>query len=145
MADQPIRGAIIAELWVAARYSSELLDRTFEEAGESTDDYGPLSYLGFMQPITRTRLAEATGLRRTTVRDMVARSIEKGHVEERPNPTDGRSTLISLTPEGQAIFDRGLPLFKKVLNAIAEALDGDLYDHEDAVRRVRIAVQSLVD
>ena len=75
---------------------------------------------------------------------MVGRLIERGHVEERPNPQDGRSTLLALTPAGQKIFDRGVPVFQKVLAAIDEALDGGLREHEDAVRRVRLALQSLV-
>jgi DNA-binding MarR family transcriptional regulator len=83
------------------------------------------------------------GVRRTTVRDAVGRLIEQGHVEERPNPDDGRSTLLVLTPAGQEIFDRGLPAFIRVLNALDAALDGTLQEHEDAVRRVRVALQNL--
>lgn len=145
MATEPIlRGAITNELWVAARYGGELTGEIMRAEGVDPDEYGPLSFIGFLQPVTRTRLAEATGQRRTTVRDMVGRLIERGHVEERPNPRDGRSTLLTLTPAGQKIFDRGVPVFQKVLAAIDEALDGGLREHEDAVRRVRLALQSLV-
>ena len=145
MATEPIlRGAITNELWVAARYSSELISAIMRAEGVDPDEYGPLSFIGFLQPVTRMRLAEATGQRRTTVRDMVGRLVERGHVEERPNPRDGRSTLLALTPAGRKIFDRGVPVFQKVLTAIDEALDGGLRDHEDAVRRVRLALQSLV-
>jgi DNA-binding MarR family transcriptional regulator len=83
------------------------------------------------------------GIRRTTLRDLVARLIERGHVREDPNPRDGRSTLLTLTPEGQEIFDRGLPVFQRVLTQIDEALAGDLHEHEEAVRRVRVALQGL--
>lgn len=108
-AEPILRGAITNELWVAARYGQELTELIMRAAGVDPDEYGPLSFIGFLQPVTRTRLAEATGLRRTTLRDMVSRLIERGDVEERPNPRDGRSTSISLTPAGQAIFDRGAP------------------------------------
>jgi DNA-binding MarR family transcriptional regulator len=83
------------------------------------------------------------GLRRTTLRDLVARLIERGHVREEPNPRDGRSTLLTLTPEGQEIFDRGIPVFQRVLKQIDGALDGRLDEHEQAVRRVRLALQAL--
>jgi DNA-binding MarR family transcriptional regulator len=146
MADEPIlRGAIINELWVAARYGGELTNRIMSGAGVDPDAYGPISFIGFLQPVTRTRLAEASGMRRTTIRDMVGRLIERGHVEETPNPRDGRSTLISLTPAGQEIFDQGVTVFQQVIKAIDDALDGGLREHEDAVRRVRLALQSLVD
>lgn len=145
-ADEPIlRGAITNELWVAARYGLEVSEQIMRAEGIDPDEYGRVSFIGFLQPVTRTRLAEATGMRRTTVRDMVGGLIEKGHVEERPNPRDGRSTLITLTPEGQRIFDEGKPIFQKVLRAIDDALGGELREHEEAVRRIRIALQQLVE
>jgi DNA-binding MarR family transcriptional regulator len=140
-----VRGAITQELWVAARYGWELASRALQAEGVDPSEYGPLSFIGTLQPVTRTRLAEAMGLRRTTLRDLVARLIERGHVREEPNPRDGRSTLLSLTPEGQDIFDRGLPVFRRVLGQIDAALDGRLDAHEQAVRRVRVALQTLVD
>ena len=140
-----VRGAIVQELWVAARYATDLADRKLRAAGVDPRAYGSLSFVGTLQPVTRTRLAQATGLRRETIRDAVARLIERNHAEERPNPRDGRSTLLVLTPEGQEIFDRGLPVFRDVLRALDSALSGELHEHEEAVRRVRVAVQSLTD
>jgi len=104
---------------------------------------GPLSFVGTLQPVTRTQLTQAMGLRRTTLRDLVARLIERGHVREEPNPRDGRSTLLTLTPEGQEIFDLGLPVFRRVLAQIDSELAGGLDEHEQAVRRVRVALQGL--
>jgi DNA-binding MarR family transcriptional regulator len=144
-AEPIVRGAIIQELWVAARYGGELASRELRAAGVDPDEYGPLAFVGTLQPVTRTRLAQATGLRRTTLRDAVARLIDRGHVTETPNPRDGRSTLLALTPAGQDIFDRGLPVFRGVLALIDAALDGRLDEHEEGVRRVRIALQALSD
>ena len=64
-------------------------------------------------------------------------------MREEPNPRDGRSTLLTLTPAGQDIFDRGIPVFRRVLAQIDEALGGRLDEHEQAVRRVRVALQAL--
>jgi DNA-binding MarR family transcriptional regulator len=146
VASEPIvRGAIAQELWVAARYITDVSERRLRAAGVDLREYGPLSFIGVLQPVTRTRLAQAQGVRRETTRDAVARLIERGHVGERPNPRDGRSTLLVLTPEGQDIFDRGLPVFQEVLRALDEELGGELHLHEEAVRRVRVAAQSLAD
>jgi DNA-binding MarR family transcriptional regulator len=113
------------------------------EEGVDPDAYGPLSFVGTLQPVTRTQLTEAMGIRRTTLRDLVARLIERGHVQEEPNPRDGRSTLLTLTPAGQEIFDRGVPVFQRLLTQLEGALDGQLDAHEQAVRRVRVALQGL--
>jgi DNA-binding MarR family transcriptional regulator len=138
-----LRGAIVHELALAARLALAVSARELRDAGVDPEDYGPLSFIGVMQPVTRTRLAEATGARRTTMRDLVGRLMERGHVEERPNPRDGRSTLLVLTPAGQDIFDRGKPAFQRSLRQLDEALDGELDAHEDAVRRIRLALERL--
>ena len=144
MASEPVvRGAILQELWVAARAGGEFSAAALQAGGVDPEEYGFLSFVGTLQPVTRTTLSRATGLRRTTVRDAVGRLIERGHAVEQPNPRDGRSTLVVLTPAGQAIFDRGLPLFHEVLGALDAALEGTLREHEDAVRRVRLALQEL--
>jgi DNA-binding MarR family transcriptional regulator len=144
MAERLVRGAIINELAVAARYAQELASSELRAAGVEPDEYGLLSFVGVLQPVTRTRLTQAMGQRRTTVRDIVKRLLEQGHVRELPNPRDGRSTLLELTPEGQAIFDQGLPAIHRALAAIDDALDGRLDDHEETVWRVRTALQQLV-
>ncbi len=143
-ATEPIvHGAILQELLVAARYGLEIADAELRAAGVDAREYGSLSFVGTLQPVTRSTLARAMGVRRTTVRDVVSRLIERGHVDERPNPRDGRSTLLTLTPVGQDIFDRGLPAFQRVLQALDAALDGRLDEYEDSVRRVRLALQEL--
>ena len=143
MRDPPVRGAIVNELLVAGRYALEVSNAELRTAGVDPAQYGPLSFIGVLQPVTRTELAEATGRPRTTERDILRGLIERGHVREYRNPRDGRSTLLELTPEGQAIFDRGIPAFQRALHQIDAALDGQLREHEDAVRRVRLALQAL--
>ena len=142
-AEPIVRGAILQELLVASRYGWELAQQALRAEGVDPAEYGPLSFVGTLQPVTRTRLTEAMGVRRTTLRDLVARLIERGHVQEEPNPDDGRSTLLTLTPAGQEIFDQGLPVFQRVLAQIDGALEGQLQEHEEAVRRVRVALQRL--
>jgi len=138
-----LRGAIFADLGVAARYGEELVAAELRAADVDPDQYGPLSFIGVMQPVTRTQLAEATGWRRTTLRDVLRRLIDRGHVEENANPNDGRSTLLTLTPAGQTIFDRGKPAFQRALGLLNEALDDRLDVHEQAVWEVRVALQRL--
>ena len=138
-----LRGAIFSELAIAARYGEELTAAELRAAGVDPAEYGPLSFIGVTQPVTRTRLAQVTGWRRTTLRDVLRRLIERGHVEERANPDDGRSTLLTLTPAGQDVFDRGKPAFHRALGRLDEALDNRLDEHEEIVWKVRVALQSV--
>ena len=141
MAEPLVRGAIVNELGTAFRYANEIANAELRAAGVDPLEYGPLSFIGVMQPVTRTQLAAAIGNPRTTVRDMLRGLIERGHVREVANPRDGRSTVLELTPAGQAIFDRGKPAFHRALRRIDTALDGRLDEYEDAVRSIRTALQ----
>jgi len=143
MNERLVRGAIVSELLVAGRYALELANSELRGDGIDPDEYGPLSFVGVMQPVTRTSLTQATGLPRTTQRDMIRRLLDRGHVREVPNPRDRRSTLLELTPAGQAVFDRGKPAFQRALARIDEALDGHLDEHEEVVWRIRVALQGL--
>ena len=143
MAERLVRGAIINELGTASRYAHELAAAELRAAGVVPSEYGFLSFIGVLQPVTRTQLTHAVGLRRTTVRDIVKRLLERGHVREAPNPKDGRSTLLELTPEGRRIFAAGQPAIKRVLDALDEALGGKLDEHEESLWRVRTVLQEL--
>lgn len=143
MAERHVRGAIVNELLVAGRYALELSAEELRADGVDPDAYGPLSFIGTLQPVTRTKLAEATGQRRTTQRDIIKRLIERGHVREIPNPRDGRSTLLELTAAGQKIYDRGQPAFGRAIERLDRELGGALDAHEEAVWRVRNALQQL--
>jgi DNA-binding MarR family transcriptional regulator len=145
MSERLVRGAIVSELMVSGRHALELSNRELRADGIDPAEYGPLSFIGVMQPVTRTHLTQATGLPRTTQRDVIKRLLDAGHVREVPNPRDGRSTLLELTSAGQAIFDKGKPAFQRALAKIDEALDGRLDEHEEVVWQVRTALQSLVD
>jgi len=144
MPGRHVRGAIVNELGLASRLAHEISAAELRAVGVDPHEYGPLSFIGVMQPVTRTKLAEATGERRTTQRDLVRLLIDRGHVREVPNPKDGRSTLLELTPAGQKIFDRGIPAFQRALRRIDEALGGRLDEHEEVVWRLRTTLEELV-
>src|SRR5215204_2859974 len=145
MSEPLVRGAIVNELGTAFRYANEIANAELRTDGVDPAEYGPLSFIGVMQPVTRTQLAAATGSPRTTVRDMLRAVIERGHAREFPNPRDGRSTLVELTTAGQVIFDRGMPAFHRALRRIDSALGGELDEYEDAVRAIRTALQAEIE
>jgi DNA-binding MarR family transcriptional regulator len=145
MSEPLVRGAIVNELGVAFRYASEIVNEELRADGVEPAEYHPLSFIGVMQPVTRTQLTAATGYPRTTVRDTLRAVIERGHARERPNPSDGRSTLLELTPEGQAIFDQGMPAFARAFRRIDAALGGKVDEYEDVVRSMRTALQAALE
>ena len=58
-------------------------------------------------------LAERLDTERTAMGKMVGFLERDGIVAILPSPTDGRSRIVALTPEGQALFERAAPLWRE--------------------------------
>jgi DNA-binding MarR family transcriptional regulator len=54
-------------------------------------------------PATTADLARAEGVKPQSMGTVVAALEEKGFIERRPHPTDGRQLNIQLTPKGEAV------------------------------------------
>ena len=138
-----VRGAIYNELAVAARYSQLIIREELEATGVDIDAYHLVSFVGFLQPVTPTDLARASGIGRTTLRDAIARSVERGHMEHVPNPDDARSRLLRLTPDGKKVLKQGLPAVHRALGRLDAALDRPLDEVEETVWRLRRTLERL--
>jgi DNA-binding MarR family transcriptional regulator len=138
-----VRGAIYNELAVASRYAQLVIRGELEAAGVVVDEYHLVSFVGFLEPVTPTDLARASGITRTTLRDAVARAVERGHLEPVPNPGDARSHLLRLTPAGKAVLERGLPAVHRALRRLESALDRPLDEVEETVWRLRRTLERV--
>lgn len=82
--------------------------RLRQEAGT---DLGPsqLAALATIErhgPLAPSELAERERVRRPTATRVLARLVDAGLVERIPDPTDGRSAIVSATPQGRALLRR---------------------------------------
>ena len=123
MSEPLVRGAIVNELGTAFRYANEIANAELRTDGVDPAEYGPLSFIGVMQPVTRTQLAAATGSPRTTVRDMLRAVIERGHAREFPNPRDGRSYLVTLSTKGRATVTKAHAALQRTLEDVHQELE----------------------
>jgi DNA-binding MarR family transcriptional regulator len=57
-------------------------------------------------PLTPSGLAEVEHVKRPTATRIVARLSEQGLVQRTPDPTDRRSCLVGITPEGRVLLRR---------------------------------------
>jgi DNA-binding MarR family transcriptional regulator len=84
-------------------------------------------------------MAELLMMPLSTVLFRFKRLERRGHAERIPNPDDGRSFLMRLTPQGQRLLDEARPAFRAYAEAVearvgeaqVEALKGGL----EAVRQ----------
>src|ERR1700710_2023047 len=103
-ADTHPQMSVLFDLWLVSHLISGALDDVLADAGGlSGGDFGFYSLLRRFGPVALTQVVRWTAMRPTTVSTLVRRLQQRGHVEQRPNPADGRSRLLALTPAGAAV------------------------------------------
>jgi DNA-binding MarR family transcriptional regulator len=113
---------VLYALFVASQRSRELLALAMRDAPIRPDEYGVYSAVFAAGSLTQTQLARSTGMPLTTVADYVRAMVERGHVERRPNPTDRRSVLLSLSPTGEATVRSIMPAFSQAVRTLIDEL-----------------------
>jgi len=86
------------------------------------EDYPFYVTIGADGPLTPTGLAEILDLPLSTVTFRVRRLERRGHAERVDNPADGRSFLITLTPDGRKLLNKARPRFRSYAEAVEARL-----------------------
>ena len=78
---------------------------------EASPDLGPaslsaLATIDRLGPLTPSEIAKAERIQRPTATRLLAGLAEKGLVTRAADPTDGRCSIVSATPEGKAMLKR---------------------------------------
>ena len=88
------------------------LDIYVEESGAggvTQRQFAVLAAVAENEGVTQTGLVRATGIDRSTLADMVARMISKGHLERHRSDLDARANTVSLTEAGAAVLEESRP------------------------------------
>lgn len=101
----------------------QLVDRELKVEGVDTNHYAALSMIGAFGPLRLTELAAELGMPLTTASDIVKRLEGIRQVRRKPNPDDGRSTLLELTAAGDREWRRGWPALVRINEHLQEHVD----------------------
>jgi DNA-binding MarR family transcriptional regulator len=66
-----------------------------------------LATLGRLGPMNMARLADVEGISRPSASGIASRLADRGLLERRPDPEDGRGVVVGVTDEGRAVLERG--------------------------------------
>jgi DNA-binding MarR family transcriptional regulator len=136
--------SLMFDLWLVNHLISGALDDVLAEAdGLSGEDFGLYSLLRRFGPVTATQMVRWTGMRPTTVSTLVRRLQERGHVQQRPHPADGRSRLVALTPAGEQAHARTAETFFAATRALAAALGPDEQRQRASLQRLDAALRQV--
>src|SRR5436305_1003548 len=83
--------------------------RLRQEAGTdlSPSQTAALATIERRGPLTPSEVATCERIQRPTATRVIARLEEAGLVQRAADPADGRSSLVSITPEGRALLEAG--------------------------------------
>jgi DNA-binding MarR family transcriptional regulator len=140
--DVPDSGTnVLFDVWLVSRSTTGVLDAALASTGLTGDEFGLYSVLTAAEALTPSELARWMSAPATTVSSYVKRLEQRGHVVREPNPDDGRSYRIRLTPEGHEAHRAAGAAFLPVLDRVVAALGPD----EPAVRTALGALHAALD
>jgi DNA-binding MarR family transcriptional regulator len=71
---------------------------------------------------SQTKLCEISGIDRSTLADMVRRLVGRGLLTRRRTREDARAYAVRITPQGQSLLERTLPIAQKVDQELLQGL-----------------------
>ena len=130
---------LLFRVFVVSRLVARLLEN--EVRAVPSDQLGVFSAIASWQPITPTELARRTGIKPTTLSNIIRRMEEQGVISKTTNPVDSRSYLMSLTRRGRALWRKAGPALGHAIamaeNALGDDLDGVIESLADLEAHLR--------
>lgn len=139
--DGPVGAAF--GIWLAARAVDDLVGRATRPQGWSPDEFAVGSALEATGGVRASELARLLTASPTTVSSLVRRLEVRGDLERRPDPSDARAQLVSLTPSGADRHAACVARFEHASRQLDEELSrrglppSSLFDLRHAVDAVR--------
>lgn len=115
---------------VAGALATRLIETQF---GLTRREWGVMATLAEVEGLLSSELADAAKLDRARTSRALGGLEEKGLVLRTPQPGDRRRVLVSLTPQGRAMYECILPVMARFNMEIASSLSAQEQVHLDAM------------
>ena len=132
------------ELHTADRVVRTLVYEELYRRGLAPNLLSILVLIELHEPITPTELAIESGLRPTTLRDLVGQMIDRGHVTRNENPGDGRSHFLVVTADGRRFIADSAPALAAVEKDLEARLGVSLESMRSALTALRQAAREAL-
>lgn len=110
----------------AARVLTNHYDSYLRELGITVTQFSILRSLWYMKSTPQKDLQEVLVLQQTTLTRNLKPLIRSGYIQTCPCPNDGRVTLVSLTAEGEALFQEARKYWKQAQDSVTSKLGGEV-------------------
>jgi DNA-binding MarR family transcriptional regulator len=116
---------LVVRLRGLTRGTQEYLAGRAREAGLGSTDFIALIRTTAVDGVTGAQLAQAFGMRSSSVTGLADRLEAKGLIARRAHPTDRRSVVLQATRRGRSLVDRALGPLIAQLAALTDELGAD--------------------
>ena len=106
----------------ANRVMTQMYDDHLSSLGLRIGQFSILRVLHFSQPTNNKALQDILVLDQTTLTRNLKPLIRDGLVGVSPSAADGRIKELALTPEGEALYEEALPLWRKAQKQMQQGL-----------------------
>ena len=107
----------------AHQRATAVFQETMGELGLTPTQYAALVKVGEVGEISQNHLGRLTAMDPATSQGVIRRLEAQGLVTLRPDPSDRRRTLLSLTPAGKRILDPAIARGRAITHATLAPLD----------------------
>lgn len=139
------RLSLLYDVHRVAYLTDQLVERSLVDQELSGTDFALYSYLVVNGPATVSAVADSLAASLASTSKLLARADERSHLIRRPNPEDGRSTLVELNEAGLAVHAAAAPSFRTALRGVVEGLGGSVEDVRWALARLDDALAASLD
>lgn len=127
-------------LSVATNLVSDVIATAYQQLfGLKIAEWRLVAVIAETDGITQQAIGQRTRMDKVTVSRAALALIERGLVVRVPNPDDGRSQLLSLTPEGLELYRQVVP---KALALEARLFDGFSEDETASLRAMLARIEA---
>lgn len=135
---------VLFRLFILGQLADDLLGRAMAGLKVQPNDFAVLSAIRAFQPITPSRLAALLGMPPTTLSSYLRRLEGRRLVRRRPNPDDGRSSLLEVTKTGDRHAVSAFPALQGSVARVHERLDYSPKELDLALDRLEDAMRALL-
>ena len=145
MSAQATRGRnVLFRLFILGQLADDLLGRAMVDLKLNPNDFAVQSAIRAFQPITPTRLAALLGMPPTTLSSYLRRLEARRQIRRRPNPEDGRSSLLEVTKLGDKNVVAAFPALQGSVARVHERLDYSPRELDLALDRLEDSIRAVL-
>ena len=126
-------------------YVGQLADHALLDVGLPAFLLATLTHVRDREPVSPSEISQLSGVPMTTLRDNIQRLVERRLVRRTPNPEDGRSYLLRLTPRGRTVVEAAGDALLETYLALERRLPRRLAEYELALDELNEVLADLLD